>query len=64
MTGDTLTLIGLGVGAVVILWLVFSVMKKVFGFLLLGAIAFGAWMLWNNPDMRDALTGFATGLLG
>ena len=53
MSGGSLTLIGLAIGAAVILWLVFSVMKKLFGFLLLGAIAFGAWFLWNNPELLN-----------
>ena len=56
MTADTYTLLGLGVGAVILLWLVFSVLKKVVGFLFLIAIAASAWMLWSNPEMLHGLT--------
>lgn len=42
---------GLGVAAVVVVWLVFSVLKKVVGILLLAALALGAWLLWSNPEM-------------
>jgi len=48
-----LTLVGLGVAAVVIAWLVFSVLKKVIGLLFLAAVAFGAYMLWQDPALRD-----------
>ncbi|KKC39514.1 hypothetical protein WH87_04785 [Devosia epidermidihirudinis] len=48
---DTYTLVGLGVAAVVVLWLVFSVLKKVFGLVLLAAILGAGFMLWHNPEM-------------
>ena len=44
-------LIALAVAAVVIVWLIFSVLKKVVGFVLLIALAAGAWILWSNPEM-------------
>ena len=36
-------------------WLVFSVLKKVIGLLVLAAIAAAGFVLWQNPAMRDAL---------
>lgn len=48
-------LFGLGVAAVVVLWLVFSVLKKVIGLLVLAAIVVAGFVLWQNPAMLDAL---------
>lgn len=36
---------------VVALWLAFTVVRKLFGLALLAAVAIGAWMLWNDPQM-------------
>lgn len=55
ISSDTYTLIGLGVAAIVVLWLVFSVLKKVIGLLVLAAIVVTGFVLWQNPAMRDAL---------
>lgn len=51
MPTDSSTLIVLGIGAVILAWLVFSVVKKLFGVALVAAIAFGGYILWNNPDL-------------
>lgn len=51
MPTDTSSLLILGVGAVILVWLVFSVVKKLFGVALLAALAFGAYMVWTNPDL-------------
>ncbi|NGP18010.1 hypothetical protein [Devosia aurantiaca] len=51
MPTDSATMIGLGVAAVVILWLVFSVLKKVIGFAVLAAIVAAAYFLWTNPAL-------------
>jgi hypothetical protein len=64
MPADTYTMLGLGVAAVVVVWLVFSVMKKVFGLLLLVALAAGAYVLWTNPDAMNAVTAAVGGLWG
>lgn len=48
-------MIGLGVAAVVVAWLVFSVFKKVLGLALLASLALGAWLLWSNPEMLRGL---------
>ena len=48
---DNTSLIILGVGAAIVLWLVFSLMKKLFGLALIAALAFGAYMVWTNPDL-------------
>jgi len=56
MPTDTGTLIGLGVAAIVVLWLVFAMMRKLFGIALIIALAAGAWYLWSNPEaQRTAL---------
>ena len=56
MPTDFSTLIVLGVGAVILAWLVFSVIKKLFGVALIAALAFGGYMLWTNPDLlRSAM---------
>ena len=56
MPADTVTLMGLGVAAVVVLWLVFSVMKKVVGLLLLVGFAGAAYLLLTNPAALRAVT--------
>jgi hypothetical protein len=56
MPFDPSTLIALGIGAAILLWLVFSVMKKLFGLALLAGMAFAAYMVWTNPDLlRQAM---------
>ena len=49
MQADSVTLIGLAVAAIVVLWLVFSVLKKVVGFALVAAIVAAGAFLWFNP---------------
>lgn len=34
-----------------VLWLIFSVLRKVFGIALVLALALGAWMIWSNPEL-------------
>lgn len=48
---ETYTLMGLGLAAVVLVWLVFSVMRKVFGLVLIAVLLIGGWMLWNDPEL-------------
>ncbi len=55
IASDTYTLIGLGVGAIVVIWLVFSVLKKVIGLALLAAVAAAAFVLWQNPTLLRGL---------
>lgn len=55
MPNDPATLIGLGVAAIVVLWLVFSVLKKLIGFAFLAAIAAAAFVLWTNPGLLQSL---------
>ena len=47
--------IGLGVAAIVVVWLVFSVLKKVIGLLLLAAVVVAGFVLWQNPDLLRTL---------
>lgn len=48
---DTNTLLILGVGAALLIWLVFSVLRKLFGLALIAALAFGAYLVWTNPEL-------------
>jgi hypothetical protein len=48
-------LLGLGVAAVVVAWLVFSVLKKVFGLLFVAALVVAGFVLWQNPAMLRGL---------
>ena len=50
MPTDPLTLMGFGIGAVVIIWLIFSVVKKVVGIAMVLALVAGGWFLWTNPQ--------------
>jgi hypothetical protein len=52
-------LIGLGVAAIVVAWLVFSVLKKVIGLVLLAGVVVAGFLLWQNPDIARALLGWA-----
>ena len=45
-------------------WLVFSVLKKVIGLLFLAAVVVGGYMLWQNPAMRDGLIDWIRGFIG
>jgi uncharacterized membrane protein YgcG len=47
---DPITLLGLGIGAVVVIWLIFSVVKKMVGVIIVLALVGGAWFLWTNPQ--------------
>jgi len=57
-------LIGLGVVAIVAVWLVFSVVRKALGLALLAALIIGGVVLWNDPDLLHATIGFAAELFG
>jgi hypothetical protein len=50
MPTDPLTLMGFGIGAIVVIWLVFSVVKKMVGIAIVLALAAGAWFLYTNPQ--------------
>jgi hypothetical protein len=45
-------------------WLVFSVFKRVLGLALIVALAFGAWVVWSNPELQRSLIAFAVQFLG
>ena len=64
MPTDNLTLIALGLGGLLIVWLVFSLIKKVFGLVLLAALVIGAVVLWNNPAMLEGLLQTVSGFFG
>jgi len=50
MPNDPMTLMGFGIGAIVVIWLVFSVVKKMVGIAIVLALAAGAWFLYTNPQ--------------
>ena len=56
MPAETYTLVGLGIAGLVIAWLIFSVFKKILGLMFLAALAFGAWMVWQNPLLLQQLS--------
>lgn len=56
MPTETYTLVGLGVAAVAVIWLVFSVAKKLFGLLLLAALVAAAFIAWQNPELARQIT--------
>ncbi len=62
MLNDTTALIALGCGALLAVWLVFSLLKKVLGLALLAGLALVGYLVWNNPVWRDAAIGWIGGL--
>jgi hypothetical protein len=40
------------------MWLVFSVLKKVIGLIVMAAIAVAAFVLWQNPVLLAGLIGW------
>lgn len=52
---DTYGMIGLGFGVLLLVWLVFSIIRKMIGLALLASLAFGAWFVWTNPGLRAQL---------
>ncbi|MDB5473279.1 MAG: hypothetical protein JWP99_582 [Devosia sp.] len=61
---DTSLLIGLGCAALLIVWLVFGLVKKVLGLALLAAVFGAGLMLWNNPGLLHQLLGAAAAFMG
>ncbi|QQR36265.1 hypothetical protein JI749_01090 [Devosia oryziradicis] len=49
-------------GAIVVLWLVFSVLKKLVGLVILAALAAAGFVLWQNPALWQALVGWLQSL--
>ncbi len=64
MPNDPQTLIGLAVGAVIVLWLVFSVLKKLFGLALVAGIVALVAFFWFNPEIAAQLWSQAQIMLG
>lgn len=61
---DSVSLVIIGLIAVVVFWLVFSLVRKVFGLLLLVAVAAGAWFLWSNPELLQSVLNGAASFAG
>ena len=55
MPTDDMTLIGLGLAGLFIVWLAFSLLKKVVGLAVLAALIIGGFVLWSNPEMCRAM---------
>ena len=51
MPADLSTLLAIGIGAAILLWLVFSLIKKLFVLALVAALAFGAYIAWTDPEL-------------
>jgi hypothetical protein len=62
--GDYLTISIFGLLAIVVLWFVFAIVRRLIGVLLLGAVAIGAWMIWNDPQMLMSIRDFAADSVG
>lgn len=66
MSDNLYSLMGTGVVAAVVLWLVVFVVRKLIGVALLTAVAIGGWMVWNDPvllqdwayEMKDFFSGY------
>lgn len=55
---DTYGMIALGIGALLVVWLVFSIIRKMIGLAILAALVLGAWFVWNNPELRAQLLAY------
>lgn len=64
MPNDPNSLISLAVVAIIVLWLVFSVLKKLFGLALIAAIVGAGAFLWFNPGLANQLWMQAQMMLG
>ena len=64
MPNDNLTLIALGLAGLFVVWLVFSLIRKMFGLVLLAALVIGGVVLWNNPALLEGLLHTLGGLFG
>ncbi len=64
MPTDSTTLIGLAIGAVILAWLVFSVLRKLFGLALIAALVLAVTVLWFNPGLAGHLWSQVQLLLG
>ncbi len=64
MPNDAQTMIGLAVGAIIVIWLVFSVLKKLFGLALIAGIVALIAFVWFNPEMAGQLWSQAQAFLG
>jgi hypothetical protein len=61
---DDYMLIGLGLVGLVVVWLVFSLIRKMFGLVLLAALVVGGFVLWNDPQLQASVIGMARDILG
>ena len=51
----------MGVAAIVVVWLAFSILKKVIGFAVLIAFLIAGYMLWTNPVLLRQVLAFLPG---
>ncbi|WMT85310.1 hypothetical protein NO932_10170 [Pelagibacterium sp. 26DY04] len=52
---DNPTILIYALAALVVLWLVFAMMRKLFGIAIILALVGGAWLLWSNPELLENL---------
>lgn len=64
MPNDPQTLIGFAVAAVIVIWLVFSVLKKLFGLALIAAVVAVIALFIFNPALANQLWTQAQLMLG
>lgn len=62
--GDYLTISIFGLLAIVVIWFVFAIVRRLIGIVLLGAVALGAWMIWNDPQLLMSIRDFAADSVG
>ena len=63
MTSDTMVLVGIGCAALLAIWLVYSLIKKAVGLVLLAAVVVAGFMLWSNPDMQRSVIQWVSGIV-
>jgi len=63
VTNETYLLIGLAGAGLLVVWLVFSLLKKVIGFAILAALLVGLYMVWTNPELQRYLLQIAANYL-
>lgn len=58
---DGFSLIVISAIALAAFWLVFSLVRKMFGLVLLAAIGIAAWVLWSNPELFERVMAMVQG---
>jgi len=64
LPADTTSLVVFGLIGLAAVWLVFSVLRKLFGLVLLVALGGGGLLVWNNPALLAGLTDMLASFAG